>query len=68
MVEHYYKSLKENERKNIVIRLSKTLDTEEFKIRAVLEKMNPLIQYRNYKVITYRATLDRIKKELIKLG
>ena len=68
MVEHYYKSLKENERKNIVIRLSKTLDTEEFKIRAVLEKMNPLIQYRNYKVITYRATLDRIKKELVKLG
>ena len=68
MLDYYYKQLTEKEKINIIERLSEALCSEESKIKMVLEKMNPIINYKDNKVITYKMTYERIKKELVKLG
>lgn len=68
MPDYYYKQLTEKEKINIIERLSEALCSEESKIKMVLEKMNPIINYKDNKVITYKMTYERIKKELVKLG
>ena len=68
MIDKTYLNFNCTDRAIIIKRLSYKLYSTELKIKNVLETMDPPISIEDGKIIMARATLERIKKELIKLG
>ena len=67
MIDKTYLTFNCTDRAIIIKRLSNKLYSTEPKIRNVLETMDPPISIEDGKIIMAIATLERIKKELIKL-
>ena len=68
MIDKTYLNFNCTDRAIIIKRLSTKLYSTESRIKNVLETMNPPISIEDGKIIMVRATLERIKKELVKLG
>ena len=67
MINKAYQSFTTDDKDFIVQRLSDKLYCSNSLIRNILETMNPPISIEDGKIIMAIATLERIKKELIKL-
>ena len=68
MINKAYHSFTKDGKELIVQRLSDKLYCSNSLIRNILETMNPPISIQDGRIIMAIATLERIKKELIKLG
>ena len=68
MIDKTYLTFNCTDRGIIIKRLSTKLYSTEQKIKHVLETMNPPILIEDGRIIMAIATLERIKKELVKLG
>ena len=67
MIDKTYLNFNCTDRAIIIKRLSNKLYSTELRIKNVLETMDPPISIEDGKIIMAIATLERIKKELIKL-